>query len=187
MICLRPYDASDDALRASILALLSDAFGEEGMRYYELAMDHLYDPDHTFLLSEEDASLVAVALVVDYVDPGDGLWAYLYSFTTREDHRGEGLMTRLYRETLEPRLIERGYRGACLVPATSSLVGFYKGWGFSLLRASDESTPITPGKRATDYLLAAYGEPCIDNPLPFQMIKPFGHTEVSYRLISPLD
>ena len=187
MICLRPYDASDDALRASILALLSDAFGEEGMRYYELAMDHLYDPDHTFLLSEEDASLVAVALVVDYVDPGDGLWAYLYSFTTREDLRGEGLMTRLYRETLEPRLIERGYRGACLVPATSSLVGFYKGWGFSLLRAADESTPITPGERATDYLLAAYGEPCIDNPLPFRMIKPFGHTGNSYRLISPLD
>ena len=72
MICLRPYDASDDALRASILALLSDAFGEEGMRYYELAMDHLYDPDHTFLLSEEDASLVAVALVVDYVAMGSG-------------------------------------------------------------------------------------------------------------------
>lgn len=187
MICLRPYDASDDALRASILALLSDAFGEEGMRYYELAMDHLYDPDHTFLLSEEDASLVAVALVVDYVDPTAGLWAYLYSFTTREDLRGEGLMTRLYRETLEPRLIERGYRGACLVPATSSLVGFYKGWGFSLLRAADESTPITPGERATDYLLAAYGDPCIDNPLPFRMIKPFGHTGNSYRLISPLD
>ena len=187
MICLRPYDASDVALRASILALLSDAFGEEGMRYYELAMDHLYDPDHTFLLSEEDASLVAVALVVDYVDPTAGLWAYLYSFTTREDLRGEGLMTRLYRETLEPRLIERGYRGACLVPATSSLVGFYKGWGFSLLRAADESTPITPGERATDYLLAAYGDPCIDNPLPFRMIKPFGHTGNSYRLISPLD
>ena len=96
-------------------------------------------------------------------------------------------MTRLYRETLEPRLIERGYRGACLVPATSSLVGFYKGWGFSLLRAADESTPITPGERATDYLLAAYGEPCSDNPLPFRMIKPFGHTGNSYRLISPLD
>ena len=187
MICLRPYDASDEALRASILALLSDAFGEEGTPYYELAMDHLYDPDHTFLLSEEDASLVAVALVVDYVDPGDGLWAYLYSLTTREDHRGEGLMSRLYREILEPRLIERGYRGACLVPATSSLVGFYTSWGFSLLRAADESTPVTPGRRATDYLLAAYGEPRIDNPLPFRMIKPFDHTDDSYRLISPLD
>ncbi len=107
MICLRPYDASDEALRASILTLLSDAFGEEGMPYYELAMDHLYDADHTFLLSEE-ASLVAVALVVDYVDPTDGRWAYLYSLTTREDHRGEGMMSRLYREEMEPRLVERG-------------------------------------------------------------------------------
>ncbi len=96
-------------------------------------------------------------------------------------------MSRLYREEMEPRLVERGYRGACLVPATSSLVGFYKGWGFSLLRAADESTPITPGKRATDYLLAAYGQSCIDNPLPFRMIKPFDHTDDSYRLISPLD
>ena len=187
MICLRPYDASDDALRASILALLSDAFGEEGMPYYELAMDHLYDPDHTFLLSEEDASLVAVALVVDYVDTTDGRWAYLYSFTTREDHRGEGLMTRLYRETLEPRLIERGYRGACLVPATSSLVGFYRGWGFHLLRDADDAIPITPGQRATDYLIAAYGQPSIDNPLPFRMIKPFVPTVDHYRLVSPLD
>lgn len=187
MIHLRPYEASDEALRASILALLSDAFGEEGAPYYVLAMDHLYDRDHTFLLSEEGASLVAVALVVDYVDPTDGRWAYLYSLTTREDHRGEGLMTRLYREILEPRLIERGYRGACLVPATSSLVGFYKSWGFGLLRAADESTPITPGRRATDYLLAAYGEPRIDNPLPFRMIKLFDHTDDSYCLISPLD
>ena len=187
MICLRPYDASDEALRASILTLLSDAFGEEGTPYYELAMDHLYDRDHTFLLSEEGASLVAVALVVDYVDPTDGRWAYLYSLTTREDHRGEGMMSRLYREEIEPRLVERGYRGACLVPATSSLVSFYKGWGFHLLRDADDAIPITPGQRATDYLIAAYGQPSIDNPLPFRMIKPFVPTVDHYRLVSPLD
>ena len=130
MIRLHPYDASDDRLRSSILSLLSEAFGEEGQPYYELAMEHLYDGEHTFLLSESEGTLLAVALVVDYVDSSAGRWAYLYSFTTRRERRGEGLMSRLYREEIEPRLVERGYRGSCLVPATSSLVSFYKGWGF---------------------------------------------------------
>ena len=96
-------------------------------------------------------------------------------------------MSRLYREEIESRLVERGYRGACLVPATSSLVSFYKGWGFHLLRDADDAIPITPGQRATDYLIAAYGQPSIDNPLPFRMIKPFVPTVDHYRLVSPLD
>lgn len=187
MTHLHPYDASDGVLRSSILSLLSEAFGEEGQPYYELAMEHLYDGEHTFLLSESEGTLLAVALVVDYVDSSDGRWAYLYSFTTRRDRRGEGLMTRLYREVIEPRLVERGYRGACLVPATSSLVGFYKGWGFHLLRDAGDAIPIRPGLRATDYLIAAYGQPSIDNPLPFRMIKPFVPSSDHYRLVSPLD
>lgn len=187
MIRLHPYDASDDRLRSSILSLLSEAFGEEGQPYYELAMEHLYDGEHTFLLSESEGTLLAVALVVDYVDSFGGRWAYLYSFTTRRERRGEGLMTRLYREVIEPRLVERGYRGACLVPATSSLVGFYKGWGFHLLRDAGDAISIRPGQRATDYLIAAYGQPSIDNPLPFRMIKPFVPSSDHYRLVSPLD
>lgn len=187
MIHLHPYDASDGVLRSSILSLLSEAFGEEGQPYYELAMEHLYDGKHTFLLSESEGTLLAVALVVDYVDSSDGRWAYLYSFTTRRERRGEGLMTRLYREVIEPRLVERGYRGACLVPATSSLVGFYKGWGFHLLRDAGDAISIRPGQRATDYLIAAYGQPSIDNPLPFRMIKPFVPSSDHYRLVSPLD
>lgn len=187
MIRLHPYDGSDSLLRSSILSLLSEAFGKEGQPYYELAMEYLYDGEHTFLLSEGDGALLAVALVVDYVDPDKGRWAYLYSFATREDRRGEGLMTGLYKEVIEPRLIERGYRGACLVPATSSLVSFYKGWGFHLLRDADDAIPITPGQRATDYLIAAYGQPSIDNPLPFRMIKPFVPSLGHYRLVSPLD
>ena len=187
MIRLHPYDGSDSLLRSSILSLLSEAFGKEGQPYYELAMEDLYDGEHTFLLSEGDGALLAVALVVDYVDPDKGRWAYLYSFATREDRRGEGLMTGLYKEVIEPRQIERGYRGACLVPATSSLVSFYKGWGFHLLRDADDAIPITPGQRATDYLIAAYGQPSIDNPLPFRMIKPFVPTVDHYRLVSPLD
>ncbi|WP_297237612.1 GNAT family N-acetyltransferase [uncultured Porphyromonas sp.] len=187
MIRLHPYDGSDSLLRSSILSLLSEAFGKEGQPYYELAMEYLYDGEHTFLLSEGDGALLAVALVVDYVDPDKGRWAYLYSFATREDRRGEGLMTGLYKEAIEPRLIERGYRGACLVPATSSLVSFYKGWGFHLLRDAEDAIPITPGQRATDYLIAAYGQPSIDNPLPFRMIKPFVPTVDHYRLVSPLD
>ncbi len=130
MIRLRPYDSSDGVLRSYILSLLSEAFGEEGQPYYELAMEHLYDGEHTFLLCESDGALLAVALVVDYVDSSAGRWAYLYSFTTRKERRGEGLMSRLYREEIEPRLVERGYRGACLVPATSSLVSFYKAGDF---------------------------------------------------------
>ena len=187
MIRLHPYDSSDGVLRSYILSLLSEAFGEEGQPYYELAMEYLYDGEHTFLLSEGDGALLAVALVVDYVDPDKGRWAYLYSFATREDRRGEGLMTGLYKEVIEPRLIERGYRGACLVPATSSLVSFYKGWGFLLLRDAEDVIPITPGQRATDYLIAAYGQPSIDNPLPFRMIKPFVPSSDHYRLVSPLD
>ena len=187
MIRLRSYDSSDGVLRSYILSLLSEAFGEEGQPYYELAMEYLYDGEHTFLLSEGDGALLAVALVVDYVDPDKGRWAYLYSFATREDRRGEGLMTGLYKEVIEPRLIERGYRGACLVPATSSLVSFYKGWGFHLLRDADDAIPITPGQRATDYLIAAYGQPSIDNPLLFRMIKPFVPSLGHYRLVSPLD
>ena len=187
MIRLRPYDSSDGVLRSYILSLLSEAFGEEGQPYYELAMEHLYDGEHTFLLCESDGALLAVALVVDYVDSSAGRWAYLYSFTTRKERRGEGLMSRLYREEIEPRLVERGYRGACLVPATSSLVSFYKGWGFHLLRDADDAIPITPGQRATDYLIAAYGQPSNDNPLPFRMIKPFVPTVDRYRLVSPLD
>lgn len=187
MTHLHPYDALDGVLRSSILSLLSEAFGEEGQPYYELAMEHLYDGEHTFLLSESEGTLLAVALVVDYVDSFGGRWAYLYSFTTRRERRGEGLMTRLYREVIEPRLVERGYRGACLVPATSSLVGFYKGWGFHLLRDAGDAIPIRPGLRATDYLIAAYGQPSIDNPLPFRMIKPFVPSSDHYRLVSPLD
>lgn len=187
MTHLHPYDALDGVLRSSILSLLSEAFGEEGQPYYELAMEHLYDGEHTFLLSESEGTLLAVALVVDYVDSFGGRWAYLYSFTTRRERRGEGLMTRLYREVIEPRLVERGYRGACLVPATSSLVGFYKGWGFHLLRDAGDAISIRPGQRATDYLIAAYGQPSIDNPLPFRMIKPFVPSSDHYRLVSPLD
>ena len=187
MIHLHPYDALDGVLRSSILSLLSEAFGEEGQPYYELAMEHLYDGEHTFLLSESEGTPLAVALVVDYVDSSGGRWAYLYSFTTRRDRRGEGLMTRLYREVIEPRLVERGYRGACLVPATSSLVGFYKGWGFHLLRDAGDAISIRPGQRATDYLIAAYGQPSIDNPLPFRMIKPFVPSSDHYRLVSPVD
>lgn len=187
MTHLHPYDALDGVLRSSILSLLSEAFGEEGQPYYELAMEHLYDGEHTFLLSESEGTLLAVALVVDYVDSFGGRWAYLYSFTTRRERRGEGLMTRLYREVIEPRLVERGYRGACLVPETSSLVGFYKGWGFHLLRDAGDAISIRPGQRATDYLIAAYGQPSIDNPLPFRMIKPFVPTVDHYRLVSPLD
>ena len=187
MIHLHPYDALDGVLRSSILSLLSEAFGEEGQPYYELAMEHLYDGEHTFLLSESEGTLLAVALVVDYVDSFGERWAYLYSFTTRRERRGEGLMTRLYREVIEPRLVERGYRGACLVPATSSLVGFYKGWGFHLLRDAGDAISIRPGQRATDYLIAAYGQPSIDNPLPFRMIKPFVLSSDHYRLVSPLD
>ena len=187
MIRLQPYDASDGLLRSSILSLLSEVFGEEGQPYYELAMEHLYDHEHTFLLSESDGAILAVALVVDYVDSSAGRWAYLYSLTTRRERRGEGLMSRLYREEMEPRLVERGYRGACLVPATSSLVSFYKGWGFDLIRDADDAMPITPGQRATDYLIAAYGQPCIDNPLPFRMIKSFAPSVDHYRLVSPLD
>lgn len=187
MTHLHPYDALDGVLRSSILSLLSEAFGEEGQPYYELAMEHLYDGEHTFLLSESEGTLLAVALVVDYVDSFGGRWAYLYSFTTRRERRGEGLMTRLYREVIEPRLVERGYRGACLVPATSSLVGFYKGWGFHLLRDAGDAISIRPGQRATDYLIAAYGQPSIDNPLPFRMIKPFVLSSDHYRLVSPLD
>lgn len=187
MIRLHPYDASDDLLRSSILSLLSEAFGEEGQPYYELAIEHLYDGEHTFLLSESEGTLLAVALVVDYVDSSAARWAYLYSFTTRKERRGEGLMSRLYRGEIEPRLVERGYRGACLVPATSSLVSFYKGWGFDMIRDAGDAILITPGLRATDYLIAAYGQPSIDNPLPFRMIKPFVPTTDHYRLVSPLD
>ena len=187
MIRLHPYDSSDGVLRSSILSLLSEAFGEEGQPYYELAMEHLYDSEHTFLLCESDGALLAVALVVDYVDTSAGRWAYLYSFATREDRRGEGLMTGLYKEVIEPRLIERGYRGACLVPATSSLVSFYKGWGFHLLRDAEDAIPITPGQRATDYLIAAYGQPSIDNPLPVRMIKPFVPSLEPYRRDEPLE
>ena len=43
MIRLHPYDSSDGVLRSSILSLLSEAFGEEGQPYYELAMEYLYD------------------------------------------------------------------------------------------------------------------------------------------------
>ena len=73
------------------------------------------------------------------------------------------------------------------MPATSSLVSFYKGWGFDMIRDAGDAILITPGLRATDYLIAAYGQPSIDNPLPFRMIKPFVTTSDHYRLVSPLD
>lgn len=188
MIRLIPYDPTDTALRSAIKGILIEGFGAESASYYDLMLDHLHDREHTFLL-EEGGVLVSHALVVDYYEPSGQRWGYLYSFVTTQDYRGRGLMSRLYLEEIEPTLRDRGYEGVCLVPAESSLVPFYERWGTEVMPRlpENEGCEILPGPQAEAYLMAAYGETRIVNPLPFRMVKPFTERTDPLVLVSPLD
>lgn len=184
----REYDRQDAALRSQITALLEEAFGRESRHYYELMLEHLYDRDHAFLLCEGEQP-VSIAVVVDYLDEEGGRWGYLYSLATDRAYRAQGWMTRLYRETIEPALRRRGYRGVCLVPAGRRLVSYYEGWGLRLMTVSPEEQrlQLVPGPQATAYLRAAYGTETICNPLPLRMCKSFDPAVREVRLTSPLD
>lgn len=186
MIVPIPYDP---ALSGEIVELMASAFGDGDARiYYEQILHYLYDRAHAFLLAEE-GRLVSNALVVDYVDPEGGRWGYLYSLVTAEAYRGRGLMTRLYTEEIEPSLRAEGYRGVCLVPASSRLVTYYEGWGMELQSNApdEERMPLVPGPRAVAYLRAVYGKERIVNPLPYRMWKAYDRTAPEVELISPLD
>lgn len=180
-----PYDP---ALSGEIVDLMASAFGGEARCYYEQIIRYLYDEPHAFLLGEK-GRLVSNALVVDYVDAEGGRWGYLYSLVTDEAYRGRGLMTQLYHEQIEPALRAAGYRGVCLVPASSRLVTYYEGWGMELQSTApgEERMPLVPGPMAVAYLRSVYGKERILNPLPYRMWKAYDPTVQAIELISPLD
>ena len=55
--------------------------------------------------------------------------AYIYGAATRKSHRGQGLGSRLFRETHEI-LRAQDYRGVILVPGEESLFAFYRKLGY---------------------------------------------------------
>ena len=76
--------------------------------------------------------------------------AYIYAVATTKSHRGKGLC-RILMEDTHRHLKESGFKSAILVPASSSLFGFYEKMGYKTCSyvtefectASDESTPLT--------------------------------------------
>lgn len=56
--------------------------------------------------------------------------AYIYGVATAKNHRGQGLCRKLM-ETTQQILLQLGYSGVVLVPATRELFSFYKNMGYA--------------------------------------------------------
>ena len=160
-----PYNPNNNTQQQAITALLTASFGPY-TEYYQLALQHLATPQHTYLWGEGDTPYAHLQ-VVDYIastPTGNYPIAYLYAICTAPEYRGKGFMLG-YLAHLIPHLCNNGYHAVALLPANSALVSYYQRLGmvlqqtpFFLGKLPNNSTPlpfIAPHHAAQQYLKAA--------------------------------
>ena len=147
---------------AALRQIWKDSFGDP-----DAVLDAFFttgfSPERCYFIRRE-AQIVSALYWFDCYVKGKKL-AYLYAVATDPAHRGQGLASRLLRETHD-RLKNRGYAGVLLVPGEKDLFGFYETLGYRSAckigeltaqwgDASVEMTPVTPeayGDLRTRYL-----------------------------------
>lgn len=153
----------DEKRRKEIVKLLSEAFGSEYRKYYELQLKVWEGKEPEAMhVAEVDGEVAAYLLAATYYGSADGgKYAYLYCVATKEKFRGQGLMSALCSETLEE-LTRKGFAGAFLVPTDETLIAFYERFGFRKRATPAYNYPpvdgreyLIPGEAAQIYLEAS--------------------------------
>lgn len=153
----------EEKRQGQITDLLSEAFGDEYRKYYELQLKVWGKKEPEAMhIAERDGKVAAYLLAATYYGSADGAkYAYLYCVATKERFRGQGVMSALFSETIED-LSRKGFAGAFLVPTNETLVAFYERFGFRKRNTPAYNyTPVDgreyliPGEAAQIYLEAS--------------------------------
>ena len=139
---------------APLRALFTEAFGEEGLT--DLFFRTGYAPARC--LGAFDGALLAALPWFDCSLEGRKA-AYIYGIAAFESCRGRGVGSALIRAALEE-LKKRGYEAVFLVPAETSLFGYYERFGFRAVSTIREfpvsaSTPLPMKKLTAEEYAAA--------------------------------
>lgn len=154
------FDPTDKDQEAQLIALFSEAFGDQYKEYYAIQLRTLASTEHTFIFGYK-GEIAAHIQVVPYVYQDISItlpMAYLYAVCTLGCMRGQGIMKNTVMPTVLDEVYKAGYGAAFLVPSSTDLIDFYKPLGFEWMPTkayySDsnvEAPLILPGQEALAY------------------------------------
>ncbi len=139
-------NATRVSFSSEIRPLWEEAFGDiDG--FLDQFEKYGCDPEK-FRVWKVGGTIVSAHYIFDCEYEG-GRVAYIYGVATKKEYRGRGYSTALLEDT-HRYLKEEGYAGAILVPASSSLFGFYERLGYKVCSylcdieaaAAAESVPL---------------------------------------------
>ncbi|MGI6030927.1 MAG: GNAT family N-acetyltransferase [Eubacteriales bacterium] len=132
--------------KTAVMEMWDRVFGESDA-YMELYFTQKYRDDQCYL-SERDGVICSSLQVLPY---DFGLWedrvrmGYISGVATLSEFRGQGEMTQLLEGTLRG-MEQDGYTLATLIPASSSLFGLYRRFGFgTCFHIRSRWVALTPG------------------------------------------
>ena len=142
--------------------LWQEAFGDT-KEFIDSFFENAFTPSNC-RCAFKDGKLVSALYWFDCVHENEPV-AYLYAIATFKAHQGKGICSALIKDT-HAHLKSLGFKGACLVPSSEGLFGFYKKLNYKTFSYVTEHTVFSS-----------------ENPHPVKKITKEEYAEVREKLL----